>query len=135
LPIQFESPPEWKAGKATAFSLVAFEATSDSKTVSIAVTEAGGAVAANVNRWRGMLRLSPWSDDEVQQHLQKIEVGGRSGWSVELVNESLAPPQATYAVIVPHDGGSLFITMKGDASVAAAERDRFQSFVKSIRFK
>ena len=97
---------------------------------------AAGDRLANVNRWRGQIGLAEISANELADTMAKLPIDGETGSYVDLVApEGVGPRKAILAVIVDHGEKSWFITLKGDAALAAQEKARFEAFVQSLKFK
>jgi hypothetical protein len=117
----------------------AFAVEDGSRSVSITVVVTEGAqaadIAANVNRWRGQVGLPPVDKEKVPAMVKPMEVGDTAGSFVEIVGpKEPAPQKAIYGAMAPREGKVWSVTMRGDAELAAREKDRFQAFVKSIQF-
>ena len=54
---------------------------------------------------------------------------------VELKGEKGDAKQTILGVMTVRDKTAWFIKLHGDAAVAAAEKERFEEFVKSVRFE
>ncbi|HMC10229.1 MAG TPA: hypothetical protein VKH44_03025, partial [Pirellulaceae bacterium] len=132
--IRYTIPPEWTVGKPNAISLAAFKATDGDKQVDITVSTAGGELLANVNRWRGQLGLPPIDSTELKKNVQKIETLGSTGDYVELVGSESAAKRKTILGVQANAGGrTWFIKLIGDSDLAAREKSRFETFVKSLQ--
>ena len=68
---------------------------------------------------------------ELDKELKSITVDGNEGHLAELVGEK----QTILAVIVERAGSAWFFKLQGDIELAAAEKKRFEAFVKSVKFK
>lgn len=134
--IAYEAPPEWAAGTPNQFSLASFSATAGEQKVSITITSAGGDLLANINRWRGQLKLGPMTSAELASSLTKIETLGGHGEYVELISPDGAVPRQTILGVVATAGGrTWFVKLMGDSELAAKEKPRFEAFVKSLKLR
>lgn len=139
--IKFETPAGWKAGKANAFSKLAFSVADPkepARTVDVTVSELGGQggdLLANVNRWRGQVGLPPTTLDDLKKESGQVEVDGTKGTMVELVGKKGDAPETILGVIVLRQKSAWFFKLKGHAALAAAEKERFEEFVKSVKFE
>ena len=141
--ITYQQPESWQTGELVrtrgGISIpraAAFLVTEGSDQVEITVTSLparGGSdpeyVAANVNRWRGQLRLPPIAADELQ--LESIEFAGLNASYVEIVGQH----ESILGVIAVNDNVSWFTKLQGSVDLAIRERERFKEFVSSIQFK
>jgi hypothetical protein len=136
LPFTFTAPVEWTRKPAGVMRIAEWEAVDGERRVSITASTAGGDLASNVNRWRGQVGLTPASELEIAQALQKIALGALHGDYVELVgSDSSNPRQTILGVIVQATGRQWFFKLQGDTDLAKREQPRFEEFVKSIRFR
>ena len=86
---------------------------------------------ANINRWRGQIALEPWDDAGLAKAMTPIKVADQDGQFVEMNNDREA---ILGAVVLVGDQG-WFFKLKGDRKLALSEKDNFQNFVKSMKFK
>jgi hypothetical protein len=118
--------------------LLAKFAVSDSEgkaevTVSSFAGMAGG-LAANVNRWRGQLGLSPLSTADAEKEASSLDVLGGKAMLVDMTGEKGGQKTRLTAVIVPREGQTWFYKLMGHASVAEREKAAFIKFVQSVRY-
>ncbi len=136
LPFDCQVPNGWTRGTASAMQLAAFDVRDGDRQAGITVSTAGGNLAANINRWRGQVGLADASAAEIDQQARKIQIDGHDGTSVELVGpESSSPCKTILGVIVEAQGKQWFIKLTGDTELATREKERFEEFVKSIKFR
>jgi hypothetical protein len=135
--LKYDVPQGWQPGKATFVSSVAFEVVDGSKRVEITATGLPpSGLLANVNRWRGQLQLEAWTEQQLESQVTKVPVGPLTGSFVELKgDEQSTPREAILAVTVEYGGRAWFFRLKGDAELAAREKDRFLEFVESVKFE
>jgi len=101
----------------------------------IDLAPAVGEVLPNVNRWRGQVRLPPTTQAEIDRDIKKLKLGDIEADYVQLVGPAKAKPRETIlAAIALAKGKAWFFKLKGDAELAQRERERFEAFVKSVRF-
>jgi hypothetical protein len=95
--------------------------------------------AANVNRWRGEVGLPQQESEDLKKSLQPIEIDGIKAFWVDVVPGADEPGQSqaergTLAAMVTHGDSIWFFKLTGDRDVVATQRDKFHSFLKSLRF-
>ena len=138
-PLSYTKPEGWQPAKGSGLSKVSFGVADGDRRVDITVTDltiAAGDRLANINRWRGQIGLEEIKANELATTVTKLTIDGEVGSYVELVApETAAPRKAILGVIVDHADQSWFITLKGDAALAAQEKSRFEAFVQSLKFK
>jgi hypothetical protein len=81
------------------------DSTGAGKSQEISVSQAGGDMLANVNRWRGQLNLPPVSASELETTSQKLDIDGREATYVSLVGTGSGGMSG--APFAPFAGGKL----------------------------
>lgn len=89
-----------------------------------------GGLANNVNRWRRQLGLPPQDEETILGGVSVITANGLSLQLVELAHNGTAMRVA----ILPHEGNTWFFKMTGSEAAILAEQERFEAFVRTIRF-
>ena len=143
--ISYDKPPSWKPsklessrGRITVRYRAAFHVEEGSKRVEITVNDmpgmAGGALM-NVNRWRGQLGLGPIAQSELDEQTQDIPVDDVRGQYIEIIGQEEADKrESILAVIIEYEGTAWFFKLMGDAVLVDREKERFESFVRSVKF-
>jgi hypothetical protein len=136
LPFACTVPENWKPAQANVMQLAAYEVGEGDRKVTISISSAGGDLESNINRWRDQVHLAPLAGEELAKELRDIEVDGRKGVFVDLVGPEDDPRrEALLGVIVASQRGQWFIKLRGDVAVAGREKEHFDEFVHSIRFR
>ena len=137
--IDFESPQGWKAGKVSGMRQAAFEVVDGEQKIEVTAINlpvSGGDRLSNVNRWRDQLGLPAITQSELEQSLNTIEVDGSPAEFVEIVgSESEGAEQAVLGAIIDRNQKTWFFKLMGDAELAQREREAFQEFVRSVKFR
>jgi hypothetical protein len=137
--LAYESPPGWTPGKAGGMRQAAFEVsegTQKAEITAIALAASSGDLLANVNRWREQVHLDPVKPEELPRQLEDFPVGGVTGHRVKLLAPADdRPREGILGVICTHGDQAWFFKMKGDAELVEREQERFNSFVRSVRFE
>ena len=137
-PITFSKPEGWIEGKVGGMRKAAFKVSDGEETAEITIidlAEAAGDRLSNVNRWREQIQLDTITQEQLDRDMKPIEVGEGTGDYVELVGPNDAQPQESIlGVITIHSGRAWFIKLKGAARLAENEKQRFEAFVKSVKF-
>lgn len=89
-----------------------------------------GGLTNNVNRWRRQLGLPPQDDAAVAAAITKVTAGNQTFQIIGLMNGG----DAMRVAITMHAGNSWFYKMTGTAPAVDAQRDTFDTFIKSIRY-
>jgi hypothetical protein len=136
--ITYTTPEGWTAKAASGMRQAAFEVIDGKQKVeitAISLSQAGGERLANVNRWRNQIQLTDTTAQQLAQDLQKIPMGSAIGDYVELVGpDDASPRQAILGVLTDVEGSTWFFKLMGEADLAMRERERFQAFVRSVKF-
>jgi hypothetical protein len=134
--LAYDTPEGWKPGTIGAFARLAFDIDSEGKQASVTVSQAGGDLLSNVNRWRQQVQLTPLTAEQLPQEMQPIEVDSIEGHYVKLVGPAAdqQPAKAILGVILVRQGESWFFKLTGDAAVAQQQEENFKSFVRSVKF-
>ena len=144
--IGYDTPEGWtksdlsvSRGGVSVDYAAAFKVERDGQSVDITVTPFPAAAAsmqlAMINRWRGQIQLGSITQEQLDQETQKIEIGSAAGDYIEMVGAEDAAPQKTIlAVTVVAEGHAWFFTLKGESELAEAEKERFEAFVRSVKF-
>ncbi|MEJ6701600.1 MAG: hypothetical protein QNL01_11630, partial [Akkermansiaceae bacterium] len=112
-PYSWMLPDGWTALPASGMRLATINIPS-TPPLSASITEFGGTLAGNVNRWRGQLGLTALPESEVAATLQEIETKLGKGYIVSLFNPA-TPKKGLLAAIIPRPSGrSVFIKIPGD---------------------
>lgn len=130
----YRVPEGWKELPATGMRTAAFEVTAGEKRAEVTVIVLGreaGSVAANVNRWREQVGLSPLSEPEIAASLQEVRVGGEAGRLVHLEGREKV---AMLAALVNRADRVWFFKMMGPADLVGAQKENFTKFLESIGF-
>lgn len=139
-PIDFTAPAEWTAGPTSTFRVASFHIKGNNDQQALVTVIPLGREASdlrgNVDRWRGEIGLKPASDEELSRDVRVIEVAGIQSDLVHLVGpEDASPREATLGAIVRRGDRVWFFKMRGAAELVEREKDRFEKFVKSVKFK
>lgn len=136
--LTYETPEGWSAGKAGGMRQAAFQVVDGKRTAEITVIslpQSGGERLPNVNRWRKQVKLDDTTAEQLAKDLQEIPLGTVTGDYVELAGPADAKPrESILAVMADMAGSTWFFKLKGDADLAERERERFQAFVRSVKF-
>jgi hypothetical protein len=135
---KYDIPAGWQHGKLSVMRKAAFVVQEGDKNVEITVVTlppSSADVAANVNRWRGLLKLPAADEKEIAQAVKPIQIGDAAGSYVEILGpKDPVPQKAIFGAFAPRGDQVWFITLRGDANLAEREKPRFEAFVKSIQF-
>jgi hypothetical protein len=137
-PLSYDVPEGWMPGKTGQMRKAAFEVHDGEQQVEITIIDLPASAngwLANVNRWRSQVKLGPVGEDALKEQTRTIQVGAITGDYVELESPAVIPQrQAILGVMAAEGDKAWFIKLIGDAALAEREKQRFEAFVRSIRF-
>lgn len=126
-------PEGWSAQAASGMRLATIIIPSESGELQASLTEFGGDLAGNVNRWRGQIGLDPLPADQVLPSLETVQTGLGPGYITTLIHPD-KPEQAMLAAIIPRPSGtSVFVKVTAPASSLQAIADNFRQFTQSLK--
>jgi hypothetical protein len=135
-----EAPETWEAGPRVVSRLgitfvydEAFQVTDGEQRVDITVNRmrGGGTFLMNVNRWREQVKLDEIESDQLDPLAKDIEIDGIAGKYVEIVG----PTESIFGAIVLRGGITWYLKLRGANELAEREKENFQEFLGSIKFK
>lgn len=136
--LAYDVPEGWTTGGIGVMRKAAFVVQDGERKVEITAIDlaaAAGALLPNVNRWRGQIELADFTQAELDEVVVPIQVAGVEGHYVELLGpEETDPRRAILGVVAIRGQKAWFFKLSGDAELALREKERFQSFVKSVEF-
>ena len=131
-PYSWTLPEGWTDQPASGMRLATIIIPASGNTLNASITEFGGDLAGNVNRWRQQIGLQNLPEAEVTSSLEKIDTGLGQGYIVVLINPA-SPDNAMLATIIPRPSGtSLFVKVTGTADELKAIGSPFRQFTQSI---
>jgi len=94
---------------------------------------------ANVRRWRGEVGLPALPDAELKATMTPIKIGGVTAQLVDATPSATDATQsqierATLAAMLTRGDTIWFFKLTGNRDLVAAQRNHFESFLKSVRF-
>jgi hypothetical protein len=101
----------------------------------------GGGLVNNVNRWRNQVGLQGLDEKDALKSLTPIKVDGRDAHLLDVTEpdgekvKRAENVERIVAVVVVHDGQTVFVKLSGPAKAVGDQKKVFDEFVKSIRFE
>jgi hypothetical protein len=134
----YQLPDGWKRlHQPVELSVASFEAGKGDKTVIVTVSrfpgKAGG-LAANVNRWRGKVGLSPIEEEQINKELQWLQVDGEKTPYLDLANANKSGSDRILGVIADRGSVTWFFKLQGPPEQVDDQKAAFESFIKSVKF-
>jgi hypothetical protein len=140
-PLQYTLPPGWQEKPLSPMRLASLKATSpNGKETDVSVVSlpgiAGGDLA-NVNRWRGQVKLGPIDEDALARSAERVKANGHDFLVVDLVSDAPLgePPekQRILAAILDENERAWFIKMTGEDAAVAAQKSAFTDFLRGLK--
>jgi hypothetical protein len=141
--LEWKKPSAWKELDASGMRLGSFSIEgSHSQQAQVSIVRLAGSVGsllANVNRWRGQLRLEAISSEELSSVVSERKVGAQSVSFVSLESKvSVAQENVLSKMVVAiirKDSGALFVKLMGPSELVSDNEVVFNQFVASIKDK
>jgi hypothetical protein len=124
----YTAPAEWTSAPPRQFQTALWTVGADEQKLEISLSQSGGSMEANLQRWRTQVGDDP--NGAAEPATESISVGGASATRVELKGAE----KSILGVIVPRGETSWFFKMMGPAALVDQERERFQAFIDSVQF-
>jgi hypothetical protein len=132
-PVAYTKPEGWvEDPNRGQFADLAFIVGSDDKRARITLTRAGGALEANINRWRTEVGLPEINAQQMRDDVKETTVFGQPALLFDLVGRN---GKSTLGVICPVGDGALFVKMMGDTEVVAKQKSAFEAFIASLKVR
>lgn len=137
--MRFLVPEQWEKrdSRTAKFSFEAvFRVPEGDQVAMLTVSESGGSLLANINRWRGQLQLPDTTEEELKKELKYLPVAGTSAAYIELTEPGAAKPdqQTILGAVVSRGSMSWFFKLTGPRDVIQAQKKTFEQFVQSVEF-
>jgi hypothetical protein len=127
--IQWDVPPDWSPGPASAMRYASFAAPSDNVDISVVTFPGdGGDDLGNINRWRQQLGL-PLADASAN-NIVPLQTDEATFSTIDIAGANAR----TIAAWTRKDGRAWFFKLTGPNDGVAKEKPNFVKFVQSVRF-
>lgn len=131
------APASWQTRAASAMRKGTFIIPGEGDaSAELAITAFPGDVGgdlANVNRWRGQLRLAPIAAAELSGALERFEANGLQFAVADMTATGGNTPDRVLGAIVPHAGSTWFFKLTGPEPLVAREKQAFLEFLRTVR--
>lgn len=132
-------PTHWSTKAGSAMRKGSYTVKSDGVAgeADLAVTAFPGNVGgdlANLNRWRGQVKLAPVSEGEFEANVQRVEHNGLKMIVTDIVGTGPSgAPERIIGAMVPHGGSTWFFKMQGPDVLVAKEKPAFMTMLQSVK--
>ncbi len=131
------APSHWKQqapGAMQAAKYLVSEGKAKAEVTAVFLGGMGGALKANLDRWRAQLSLPASAEGEVEKMAPLFPALGAGARIVELSGSTgEGDPADMIVLFVPSGRGTWFYKLMGDKGVVAKEKDALIAFVKSAK--
>jgi hypothetical protein len=131
--LTYDLPSGWVVGEASGLRKVSLGVEHGDQRAEITVIDLGGVAGdklANVNRWRQQINLEETTADKLAAEVKQLPLGKQTADYVELIGDK----KSILAAMLARGDQVWFFKMMGDTELVRRERERFESFVRSVRF-
>jgi hypothetical protein len=138
--LTWKTPDGWTEVPPSEMRVASFKVTGpDGKSADVSVIPlpgVAGSDAANVNRWRGQVGLSPVAPDDLKKSAEDVEAGGQPAQLYDIAGQNPGSGEAEriLGVIQHRDDMAWFFKMTGDAGLVEQQKPAFVAFLKSLNF-
>src|SRR3954469_9254768 len=137
-PIDWNLPEGWRALPGDGMRYAAFAVSADDPNLVVTVVPLGPnlPMLANINRWEGQIGLQPSGEGDLSKLLKPVEVNGETAQTIDIIGpeQNGKPKQRILAAIFERKDRTWYLKLQGDAEKVAAQQQKFDAFVKSVRF-
>lgn len=130
---KWTAPATWTEGPARAMRKATFLLSGSAGDAELSISAFPGDVgglAANINRWRNQIGLSPLDETSLRQQSMDKDVGGYASHIVWLQGDS----STIMGAIVPRASDTWFFKATGPAATLEEHRQAFADFLESVTF-
>jgi hypothetical protein len=92
-----------------------------------------GGETANLNRWRGQIKLAAMPESDLAQAVTRFELNGLRFAVVDFSSAPAANAQRILGAIVTADGSTWFFKLMGPDALVAKEKPAFAAFLKTVK--
>ncbi len=138
---EWQVPPGWTAQKATGMRLASFSvADTTGGTADISVVTFGGSGGdelANVNRWRGQLKLAPIAAESLPGQVEGLTTESGDYSVADMTAEQAEQGKPLARILgawLRRSGKVWFFKVMGPADLVGSQKAAFLQFLKSVRF-
>lgn len=135
-PFDYKTPAGWvEKPDSGPIAKAAFTIDSDGQHADVTITPlsgGGGAISANINRWREQLGLPDAGEEQLRKDARIMKVDGEDSVLVELVGPA---GKSILAAICPGGNQTWFVKMMGDGELVAKEKATFETFLGTLKFR
>ena len=135
------APTDWKSQPASGLRLASYTVSdSQGETADISVVNFGGTGGdelANINRWRGQLKLGPIAQDDLAAAIEVISTGAGDFSMADLQAEQPEAGKPLSRIVgawLRRGRKVWFFKMMGPADLVGAQKKAFEGFLRSVAF-
>lgn len=137
--INWTAPRGWTEVPPSEMRVGSFKITgADGKQADMSVVPLAGMAGgdtANVNRWRGQVKLPLLPDDQLANAAQSVQAGGQPAELFDLAGQNSSGQATRILGAIQHrDGTAWFFKMTGDADLVEQQKPAFLAFLQSLSF-
>jgi hypothetical protein len=133
-------PEGWKEidpGGGQFAPLVALKVEEGGASARVTISQSGGGLLMNINRWRGQqLGLPDLDEAQLRDAKKVVKLADEGGIAVDFTGPGQPPGKGErriLGVVVPREGASWFIKMDGPADLVGRQKAAFEKFVGSVK--
>ena len=132
--VTWQAPADWNPEKAGQFLTAAYAIPGGGRVTVSKLGGDGGGLAANINRWRGQVGLSPLPDNQVSGEPVKIPDSDQEMLLYNLAPENLGEGEdGILAAVLPLTSETWYFKFTASKEVLGKSGGQFMDFLRTIR--
>jgi hypothetical protein len=137
--LTYVAPPQWQELEASGMRRAAFAIKDGEAEAELTVIAAGGNIEANIGIWLGQVSADATAENKqaVLASAEPVKVNEVEAQMYAMEGQAVQGGEVAAILIVDipwQTGESLFVKLKGDKDLVAAQRSAFVEFVESIQW-
>lgn len=133
-PIRYRAPADWEPRPLKPFSVATFGIPGDGDEATVTVSQVGGGLSENYNRWRDQVGLPRLDNAAVAAEFSAVPLAEGEGMYTRLSAGEEDQALWISVALIEHDGEDWYVRMSGPRSVCAPQEEAFRAFLGTIRF-
>ena len=126
----WKAPAGWIEQQPGAMQDAKFSVAGGKATVVLSIFQnSGGALDANINRWRGQIGLEPASDADLARLTTSLDLGDAKATIIDMTG----PKQRLVAIVVTRGERNFYFKLLGEPDAVASEKNAFIEFAKTTK--
>jgi hypothetical protein len=134
---KWQVPQGWREAPPSQFLIAKFLITGENKAqASVNVSQTGGSLTDNINRWRDQLGLERLSTEQIEKQVQTLAVPGGKAMLIDMhgTDPKTGQKARTIGAVLPRTDGTWYYKLMGDEQLVEREKEALLEFVKTATY-